>query len=457
MGKGKAGEFLTGPSVRGLLCMAVFIVLVSAFEADAAGPGQDVAVEQAKTQAAPLLEAGRVEEAHRLYLNLVREVPEDDEVNLGLARSADRLGEYNQAAIFMERLVDKYPRNQSLRLELVKIHIRAGNPEAAKREMELARRYDPSVSEETGDLVVARLTEQLARWQFSGRVSTGLQYDSNVNQGPQSLNMSLGPWNLQLDPSIREKASWGVYFSASLNGGWRIAPEGAWWIVGDAALYRKGSFRDMPTNREVAWGRGALGLRRIGATTLFDLRVKTDAVDYIGDDRVARSNGPELQFVWAALPGLHFLTRAALERRDYQETNGRQGWYWWAGEYLRILFGKEGHAFLFGGRYLHAETSRNDYGYEGWEGTASVTLKLPFDTELTPFMAYREEYYNGPATALELRDREDENLRLGAMFSWQVSPSFSVDMSYQFSRNDSTSPVYEYDQHLVSSGVTWKF
>lgn len=43
------------------------------------------------------------------------------------------------------------------------------------------------------------------------------------------------------------------------------------------------------------------------------------------------------------------------------------------------------------------------------------------------------------------------------MFSWQVSPSFSVDMSYQFSRNDSTSPVYEYDQHLVSSGVTWKF
>lgn len=61
-------------------------------------------------------------------------------------------------------------------------------------------------------------------------------------------------------------------------------------------------------------------------------------------------------------------TVPSLERWDYQTGNSRQGWYMWAGAYLRFLWEKDNHSFLIGGHYVNAECLRDDYGYEGWEG-----------------------------------------------------------------------------------------
>lgn len=447
------------PSIHSVALRLFFILcaLLCAAPAHAAGPWRDVTVEQAKAQAATFFQEGKYKEAYALYMSLVREIPEDNAVNLGLARSAGKIGEYNQAVFFLERLTDKYPRNEALRLELIKACIQAGSLDAARREMALAREYNPSLAPELDDIIIQRLEDQLSRWQFSGSLSAGILYDSNVNQGPQSAFMQLGMWNLKLDAQATRKSSWGAYSSAFLNGGWRMGPESPWWLVGDAALYAKGYFNSLPTNRSMTWGRMALGLRRIGASTLFDLRLKTDAVDYMDDDQVARNNGSELQFIWAATPNIQLLTRAALERRDYQTGNGRQGWYMWAGEYVRLLWGKDNHSLLIGGRYINAECLRDDYGYEGWEGLSSMTLKLWKKTELTPFIAYRRERYNGPATALEMEKRRDENTRVGTSLTWQFTEAFSWDLTWQYTNNHSKSPLYTYDQHLISSGVTWKF
>ena len=436
--------------------LAMWLLLCAA-SSHAARPWEDVTVEQAKAQAATFLQAGKYKEAHALYLSLVREVPEDDAANLGLARSASKIGEYNQAVFFLERLVDKYPRNEALRLELIKACVQAGSLDAARREMALAREYNPNLAPELDDIIIQKLEEQLSRWQFSGSLSVGVLYDSNVNQGPESAFMQLGMWNLKLDAQATRKSSWGTYSSAFLSGSWRMGPESPWWLVGDAALYAKGYFNSLPTNRSMTWGRMALGLRRIGASTLFDLRLKTDAADYMDDDQIARNNGSELQFIWAVTPNIQLLTRAALERRDYQTGNGRQGWYMWAGEYLRFLWGKDNHSFLIGGRYINAECLNADYGYDGWEGLSSMTLKLWKDTELTPFIAYRRERYNGPATALEPEKRRDENTRVGTSLTWQFAEAFSWDLTWQYTNNHSKSPLYTYDQHLISSGVTWKF
>lgn len=435
----------------------LFFYLLSAVPADAAGPWLRVTVGEAKHEAARLLESGKATDAYRLYMSLLREVPDDPEVNMGLAAAATAAGEHNQAVLALERLVDASPRNASLRIALARAHMRVGDTEAARREFELASRLDPTLSTDIIDKVMDRLKSETSLWQVSGRISSGVLHDSNVNLGPQSSLMQFGFLTLQLDSAATSKESWGAFGMASLDVARRSGGDSPWWLVGDVALYRKGNFADIPVSRELAWGRAAAGIRHISASTLFDLRLKTEAADYISDDQQARSNGPELLFAWAALPELQLITRATLERRDYKELTNRQGWYWSAGEYARILFGKTGHEATLGVRFLKGDTAFRDYDYTGWEGSLRTVFKLPCAVELAPFASFRQDEYKGPATALELKSRTDETLRAGLALSWHITPSLSFDASWQYTDNASTSPLYTYKQNLTTLGMSWTF
>lgn len=446
----------TACQMRGAL-LCCFCLLCSPTSVEARGPMLDATLAQVQEQAATLLRSGKAAEAYSLYMTLLREDPENPEINLGLAQAATAIGEHNQAVLALERLVDAYPQDAGLRMELARALFRGDNIEAAQRELQFAKSMNPNLSDEITEKVLARLEKEAQRWQLSGRVSGGVVYDSNVNMGPQSAFMTLGLWPLRLDSSATRKQSWGAYAMASLDGGWRTSPDSPWWVVGDVALYRKSYFEDLPSNKDLSWGRGALGLRHIGTSTLLDLRVKSDQAEYIGDDQAAYSTGPELLFAWGLAPNVQLLTRAAWERRDYRSTTGREGWYFWAGEYLRILFGQRGHDVTFGGRWLYADTKTRDYGYQGWEASLQTTFKLPYSFELSPFLLYRQEYYNGPATALELKNRQDDNLRVGLGLSWFLTPAVSLDTTYQYTKNTSASPLYTYTQDVVSIGLTWRF
>lgn len=413
-------------------------------------------VEQVKVQAANLLKAANYQEAYRLYMLLLREEPDSDTVNLGLARAAQAIGEVNQAILALERLVDKYPRDALLRMALARAFVADNNPEAARRELEFAQSIDSSLSDQMLATAMQALTKERSPWQLAGRIGMGVVYDSNANMGPQSAFVQLGYWPLKLESSAVQQESWGAYTSANLDVARQIG-KSAWWLAGDLGVYRKGYFKSLGSSRELFWGRAALGLRRIGSRSLFDLRVKNDLVDYIGDGQTAQSSGPELLFAWVLQPNVHLLTRGALERRDYNLNNGRQGWYSWGGEYLRILFGTDNHEIMLGGRYTIGDAKRNDYSFTGWETSLNARFKLPLQCEFSPFIAYRQEIYNGPATALELKKRDDEQIRTGAALTWNISESLAAECMWQYTKNNSSSPIYQYDQQLVTTGLSWKF
>lgn len=445
-----------------LIVALVFTVLCGASNTRAntgagLGPWGTVTLQQAKAQAQTLLRAGKNSEAFTLYMSLLWEAPEDSEVNLGLSQAATAVGEHNQAVLALERLVDDYPTDAGLRMELARAHLRTGNDEAARREFEFAKSIDPSLTDDIAERVLAQLEKQFSRWEVSGRLSFGLTYDTNVNQGPNSAFVQLGYWPLQLGEAATSKKSMGAYGMASLEAAWRAGPESPWWVVGDVGLYRKGNFSDLETSRELGWGRAAMGVRRTGSNSLFDLRVKTDAADYISDNQVAFSNGLELLYVWASSPRVQWITRASLERRDYESLTGRQGWYTSAGEHVRFIFGENNHDVTVGGRYIYADAARNDYGYTGWEGSLRTTFNLPYSVSLSPFVTYREDYYNGPGTALEFEKRQDSSWRTGLAVSHALTPVISLDLSWQYTDNASTSPVYVYDQHIITAGMSWKF
>jgi long-subunit fatty acid transport protein len=110
-----------------------------------------------------------------------------------------------------------------------------------------------------------------------------------------------------------------------------------------------------------------------------------------------------------------------------------------------------------GGRWLGANAAKRDYGYNGWEGTARLLFKLPHGFELAPFASYTQEYYLGPATALEEDPRQDKRFRLGVGLTYRINESWSLETSYQYTRNWSNCELYTYDQHFVNTGIVWSF
>ena len=85
------------------------LLLTSATLAAEDSPARRTAVGSAKADAAALMQQGKYASAYEMYMRLLREAPDDDEVNLNLARSSMRSGRYNQAVMAYERLTEKYP------------------------------------------------------------------------------------------------------------------------------------------------------------------------------------------------------------------------------------------------------------------------------------------------------------------------------------------------------------
>jgi opacity protein-like surface antigen len=150
-------------------------------------------------------------------------------------------------------------------------------------------------------------------------------------------------------------------------------------------------------------------------------------------------------------------TLAGLEQRAYNRVSDRNGQYYSAGQYGRFFFGEAGHQFLIGASYLGAATDKNRYDYDGWQALARFDFKLPYNFTLSPYASFGQEYYNGPATALETRDRRDDRRILGTDLTYAINDAWSLEFGYQYRNTDSTSNLYTYDQHVARMGVAWSF
>jgi opacity protein-like surface antigen len=186
------------------------------------------------------------------------------------------------------------------------------------------------------------------------------------------------------------------------------------------------------------------------------MRFKLEVFDYEFYQAVT-AFGPEATFLWAASPSLHFIAKGGIEKREYSLDYKRDGAFGTAGLYGRVFFGADNHEFLLGGRYMGSTADKMDYSFNGWEGTARFLFKLPHGFELAPFVSYSQEFYNGPATALEAEWRQDNRFRTGIGVTYRINEAWAVELGYQYSYNDSNSDLYTYTQHFVNTGIVWNF
>ncbi|MBO4312931.1 MAG: DUF560 domain-containing protein [Desulfovibrio sp.] len=436
-----------------LLCLSCLFA-IPAHAAPVSDPAVQGATAQVRARAADLLKTGQAEEAYAIYKSLLLNNPDDDEAVLGLARAGAVSKHWNQSVTAYEMLLEKYPNTAALHGELARLYMLLGEREAAERSLAEAKRLGGGT-----ELNLDAMEKKYSQVQIHGRLRAGLLYDSNVNMGPDTEGMELGSWHITV-PGVKRQDSFGTYFGFDLDFGWQPLRDTGWWLVGDVRGLWRGSEQESLHEhlniRESQWARAGIGVRHVGAKTLLDLRVREEIFDYEFLQHV-RSLGPELTFVYAPVPKVQLITSAGLDSRKYSEAEERNGCYGWAGEYVRLLIGEGGHAFTAGGRILWGANNVPDYRYTGWEGSARLLVRLPHDVELAPFASLTQEFYNGPATALEMDKRIDTRWRVGAAVTWHVNDAWALEASYAYTNNDSNCPLYDYNQHLVMTGVSWSF
>ena len=451
-----------------LIPAMLFLLLAQAPSALAAAPAPSTspttdparasALDQSKAEAVRLLEKGEAAKAYALYMRLVRAAPDDDEVNLGLARAATKTNRWNQSVMAYETLLEKYPQEAGLYGELAHVYMLLGDREAAERSLAMMRALDGKTTKADTDKALDVLESRYSDFQIHGKVRAGVQYDSNANLGPATNDLDLGIWRVKLRDA-KAKDSFGAYLGADLDLGKRFFRDSSWWLVGDVQGFWRGHERsEMSKSRskEAHWGRAAVGLRHLSSSTLAEVRMKGEVFDYEFYQNV-NAYGPEGTFLWAATPALHLIAKGNLEKRSYSRDYLRDGMAGSMGLYGRVFFGKDNHEFLAGVRYLGANAERKDFGYNGWEGTARLLFKLPHGFELAPFVAYTQESYVGPATALEADPRWDNRFRIGLGLTYRINESWAIECGYHYTRNASNSALYTYDQHFVNTGIVWSF
>ena len=440
------------------LLWTILLLLLFPLRATAASlPALDLALDQSRAHAKPPANTGRYEDAYQLYPALLRDEPDTDQTNYGLALAAARTRRYSQALLAFERLIDRYPADAKLRRSLADVYLRLGDRGAARRELDLARQYDPTLTEERIARVLDSLESVQSRFQAHGRLSGGVMYDSNANQGPASDKMSLGLFDNLTVHGVKAVDSWGSYLNGMLDAGWRLGEDSPWWFVSDIAFFKRWNGNPkLPVNNDFSWGRAALGLRHMSSRTLAELRVKGEMADQSLDQRVSVL-GPEGTFVWAALPNLQLITRAAVEKRAYTLDIGRDGTYWWVGEYMRVLLGSSGHEMTLGMRALGSAVDTPDYSYHGLEASLRLRLKVTDKFQLLPFASMRRENYDGPATVLEQEYRRDTICRTGLFALYNLTSNLQAEAGVQYVDTRSSSPLYTYRQYTFNMGLAWTF
>ncbi len=411
-------------------------------------------LQQAKSAAATLLEQGQYAQAFDAYTKLLAMDPLDDMVNLGYARAALRQKKPGQAVMAYERLLEVYPRDAILLKELA--YALSMQNDEQRAAMELAKN-SKATAQENADLT-AQWKKQHSRTQVTGKLSAGLIFDSNVNTGPASNDVSIGIWDISLHDGAAQP-SMAAYLGGQVDAAYRLEPQGSWWLVGSANAFVRynmsSELYDMGLSSSEYLNASA-GMRYLNNDVLLDIRARAQLFDYAFEQNVI-SVGPQVSFAYAVHPKVHLISKANIDTRAYSENHSYNGWYGSVGQFVRVFFGEARHAVTFGGRYLGGSAKESVLSYDGFEASLDFTFMLPHDIRLAPFVAYGGEYFHGPATALEADNRVDYRFRTGVGLAVPLNDAWTVELSYQYQHNDSNSELYTYSQHIVSSGLSWSF
>jgi tetratricopeptide (TPR) repeat protein len=411
----------------------------------AAGNPQYKSVEEGVSIGKKYLNEKKYEQAYNLFLELLMKAPDNDTVNISFARAAALTKRPNQAIMAYERLIAKYPGNIDFQKEMAQAYIAIGDNTTASRYLEMEKKGGAA-----GELKKT--------FEVRGSLRAGGIYDSNANQGPADNTLKLGNYFLTLKDAMGED-SLAAYFGVNAEGAYRLPSDTPLSAVGDLGVYIKNNFSDRLKELDRNYSqyyRLALGMRLALTSALTDVRLKAEAFDY-NFYQTVYIYGAELNSIVAVGKRVHLITSIIGDKRDYVRSGGYSGLYLSVGEYARVFLSNASHNITVGGRYILGGADEDALSYDGWEASVQGGFSLPFGITLSPRISWTQENYDGAATVLETENREDSRVGAGLNIGFMLTEAIMIDTAYQYFNNSSNSELYDYERHLVSLGVDWRF
>ena len=440
-----------------LICISLICININLEPSFAQIPDAQLNVlQQQKVAANDLLTNDANEEAYEAYMKLLREFPLDGEINLGVARSAYASKRYNQAIMAYERLIESYPNRPFLWIELTAVYIALNNPENAGNALENAKKLDPSLKDISLEDIIKAEQEKLKRFFVNGNISVGFGYDSNANSGPYSNKIVLGNFPLSLDEaSVQQSSALGQAMVGS-NFIYRGNRQSKLLFVSDFAFYGKYYFKNLVKGNNFLWVRLGLGFRYYWTTQYLEVRAKGDFAQYPSKKNITTVGG-ELTHSWNLTPRVSLLGRAGYEQQFYTDSEGNDGFYYYVGESIQINFLDGSQNVVIGVKFAQRQAQKKMFSNIGSEGSIRGTFSIPWNIVISPSVSYKQEWHNGPGTVLEFVNRIDGQVRTGLSVTKYIKKNFYVDLSYQYVKNFSNSPVYKYDQHTGILSLGYQF
>lgn len=391
---------------------------------------------------------GEYSQAYDLFSKSFREDPASVEANFALGEAAVQIKKYSHAVFAYDRVLMAQPEHEKAQLGKAKALMALGQAEEARAA------YSTLLSETTDDAMrssakasIKEIDRSTREFSFRGKAYLSGVYDDNVNYGADD----------NLIPFSDSIASAGLEGGLDVLAEYDVGRKNGWMLVGGLSLFD--SWYDKAPDQEVANVRGFAGMRSVGKRNLVEVVGRGEKLWY-GGSSLVNIVGADGAWLFAAASRHHFITRATLENRNYDEGfdpfDQRDSVYGIIGETWKYYFSNRNNNLSLGGDLFSEDAKNNANSYMGYRIRLDGQVELPGSLITYAGGRYRLGKYDAPAF-FGTTDREDNRYDLFVGVRRRFGDRFGVDLQYLYVRNDSNEASYDYDRNRVNLTGTLEF
>ncbi len=383
---------------------------------------------------------------------------------LGMARMS--LGRHRQAAAAFREVTKMNPGNGRAFAELGACLARQGKTGAARKAYMKALESNPSPAVEAKlKQLVARPAGRLQgikarRWTVRGNANITWYDDDNVNVGPDSDVVDIAPitvgteqiTTLEVAESSQPKHAQGLMWSLALSTIHDSGVRGEWLNACDISYFQN-RIPDA-TEHESLFYQVAAGPRKLTRRYALNLPVKLGHIS-TGGEPLLNIYGVSPSYTRPVWGGKAQLTaRADIEYRDYEDEVSEDS------EYVLV----EGGATRFMGQGGHSagitvsvfRDSSEAAGHTGATLLLGGTRTFPFNVQAYGSVRYTYVDYSSE-NVLAPEERKDSQYQLTAGVRGHIAGKWGYNAGYQYTDNESTFDLHDYDRGLATIGTFTSF
>jgi tetratricopeptide (TPR) repeat protein len=167
-------------------------------------PDEVEALDSRLAEALTLYYDGKYGQALPIF-NAIASRVETMDIMWWIGTSAMKSGELNLAVKKFQEMLAIDPALHRVRLDLAAAYFKLGRYEEAKREMETVKAArPPEAVQKNIDRLLAAITEATRKYSWNVRFAQGIQYDTNVNAGPDKSHFDVSGGTLTISDDSRK-------------------------------------------------------------------------------------------------------------------------------------------------------------------------------------------------------------------------------------------------------------